>query len=75
MDNLDTTFEYEKAIEELENIVNKLKLENCSLNEAIKLYERGIKLHEFCTTELNKAEQKVLIYNKENNVLSEFKEE
>ena len=36
---------YEQAYSKLEEILNKLETNNASLDESLKLYEEGIKLH------------------------------
>ena len=40
MDNMT----FEEAKKKLEEIVNKIKNENCTLDEALNLYEEGVKL-------------------------------
>ena len=49
MDNLT----FEEAKKKLEDIVAKIKNENCTLDEALKLYEEGIKLAKFCDEKLS----------------------
>lgn len=56
---------FEKSLEELENIVAKLEKEDCSLNEAMELFETGIKLTKLCNEELNKAKLKIDLLTKE----------
>ncbi len=50
---------YEKAMEELENIVNKLENSKETMDESFSLYEKGIKLIKFCDEYLNKQENKI----------------
>ncbi len=57
---------YEEAIEELRKIVNTLNEGKVSLDESIKLYERGIELANICDKKLKEVEEKVSIINKEN---------
>ena len=52
---------FEKALNELEQIVNKLEKGGLSLNESLALFEKGIKLARFLRSELDKAEKKVEI--------------
>ena len=56
---------FEKALTELEQIVNKLEKGGLSLNESLALFEKGIKLARFLRAELDKAERKgeILIKN------------
>jgi exodeoxyribonuclease VII small subunit len=50
---------FENAIKELEQIVGKLEDSELPLDDALKLFERGIKLSQLCSTKLDDAEQKV----------------
>ena len=52
---------FEQALTELEQIVNKLEKGGLSLNESLALFEKGIKLARFLRAELDKAERKVEI--------------
>ena len=50
----------------LEDIVKQLEQENSNLEEAIELYEKGIRLSKECSDTLNKARQKIIDISKEN---------
>ena len=50
---------FEEAYESLEKIANKLNSGDVSLEEALKLYEEGIKLSSLCTKALEEAKQKI----------------
>ena len=50
---------FENAISELEEIVEKLEDSELPLDDALKLFERGIKLSQLCSSKLDSAEQKV----------------
>ena len=50
---------FENAIKELEQIVEQLEDSELSLDDALKLFERGIKLSQLCSAKLDDAEQKV----------------
>jgi len=56
---------FEKALEELEQIVAKLEKGNLSLEESLKLFEEGIKLSRFCNSKLEEAERKIEILQKD----------
>jgi len=56
---------FEKALEELEKIVEKLEKGGLSLNESLSLFEKGVKLAKFLRGELEKAEKKVEILLKD----------
>jgi exodeoxyribonuclease VII small subunit len=47
---------YEKAFQELEQIVSKLENETQNLEESLSLYERGQALAHYCADLLEKAE-------------------
>lgn len=50
---------FENMMEGLENIVKKLDNETVSLEEALDLYQRGMKLSASCDETLKSAEKKV----------------
>ena len=50
---------YESAIKQLEEIVMKLEDGNLSLDESVKLFEKGAKLSAFCDKALREAELKI----------------
>lgn len=50
---------FEKSLAELENIVAKLEKEDYSLDEAIQLFEKGVKLTNVCNAQLNDAKLKI----------------
>jgi len=56
---------FEKALAELEKIVEKLEGGDLSLNESLALFEKGVKLARYLREELQKAEKKVEILLKD----------
>lgn len=52
---------FEDSINELEEIVQKLEKGECPLDEAVKLFEKGVKISNECHKTLNEAEQKIKI--------------
>ena len=52
---------FEKALADLENIVQRLDENDLSLDEALSLFEEGIKLSRFCSQKLGSVENKVEI--------------
>lgn len=56
---------FEKAISELEGIVEKLEKGGLALNESLALFEKGVKLARFLREELEKAEKKIDILLKD----------
>jgi len=60
-----TSLSFEKALAELESIVQKLEKGGLSLNESLALFEKGVKLARSLREELGKAEKKVEILLKD----------
>jgi exodeoxyribonuclease VII small subunit len=56
---------FEKALEDLEKIVENLEKGGLSLNESLALFEKGVKLARYLREELEKAEKKVEILLKD----------
>ena len=56
---------FEKALEELEGIVEKLEKGGLPLNKSLSLFEKGVKLAKYLRGELEKAEKKVDILLKD----------
>jgi len=70
-----TKFNFEKAIKELETLVEKMEQGDIGLEESLKHFEHGIALTRACQDALVEAEQKVQILLKENNnELTDFSE-
>ena len=72
------TFNLEKALSDLEAIVEELESGDLPLDKAMKKFEEGIKLTRGCQTALKDAEQKVEILLRDaggDDVLGDFAEE
>ena len=54
-------FNFEKALENLEELVSSMENGELSLEDSLKAFERGIKLTRECQTALKEAEQKVQV--------------
>ena len=52
---------FEKAIEELEEIVKKLEKGELTLDESIEFFQRGVELTKYCSKRLDEAERSVTI--------------
>jgi exodeoxyribonuclease VII small subunit len=52
---------FEKAMAQLEQIVQELESEDLPLEKAIKKFEEGIKLSKFCNRKLEESEKKVTV--------------
>ena len=68
----DKEITYESAIAELRDIVKQLNEGKASLDDSITVYNRGIELSKFCSAKLDEAEQKILIYNKDQDETQPF---
>lgn len=61
---------FEKALEQLENIVHEMESGQLSLESSLKKFEEGIKLSQYCSKKLEETEKKInlLIENKDGTV-------
>ena len=50
---------FEQAIEELELLVSKMEEGKTSLSQTLKMFEEGIKLTQYCQSQLNQTEQSI----------------
>lgn len=50
---------YERAIEELQQIIDRIETGQIGLEESLKAYERGVRLQEHCQQILSTTEQRV----------------
>lgn len=64
---------FEKALEELETLVNDLENGDIELNEAVKKYNDGMKLSKYCHDLLDNAEQVIVTLMKDDE-LTDFNE-
>ncbi|HWO99434.1 MAG TPA: exodeoxyribonuclease VII small subunit [Methylococcus sp.] len=71
------TLRFEEALDELEQLVERMEQGNLSLDESLKLFERGVELTRTCQKALQEAEQKVQILLEETGgaTLSPFHDE
>ena len=63
-----TKFNFEEALETLEGLVEAMEEGELSLEESMKAFEQGIKLTRECQTALEKAEQKVQLLVKSDDL-------
>ena len=66
------SFNFEQALEDLEELVTAMEEGELSLEESLRAFERGIKLTRECQTALKKAEQKVQVLINEDGDTEEF---
>jgi exodeoxyribonuclease VII small subunit len=58
---------FEKAMEQLEEIVHELESVDLPLEKAIKKFEEGIQLAKFCSDKLDETEKRISILLKDQN--------
>ena len=69
---------FENAMRRLEGIVQALESGDLGLDEALKKFQEGIKLSQFCSNKLDETEKRVsiLLKDEEGNIREEpFQEE
>lgn len=59
---------FEEALVRLEEIVRKLEQGDSTLDEALSLFEEGVKLARFCNEKLDAAEAKIEIMVNEGRI-------
>lgn len=59
MDNPVEDLSFEDALKELEQIVHRLETGEASLDDSIRLYERGDKLRQRCAERLDQAQARI----------------
>ncbi|MCX2784146.1 exodeoxyribonuclease VII small subunit [Microbulbifer thermotolerans] len=63
---------FEEALEELENLVERLETGDLPLEEALADFERGVKLTRECQQKLATAEQKVKVLMEDSGGIREL---
>lgn len=64
-----TPLDFEKALKELETLVERMERGEISLEDSLKHFERGIELTRACQKALREAEQKVHILMEKDGAL------
>jgi len=65
-----TKLSFEAAMDQLELTVTKLENGDVPLEQAIELFQEGMKLSRFCSQKLEQVERKIEILMEENGELS-----
>ena len=60
-------FNFNKGLLELENIISKMESGELSLEDSLKNFEEGVKIHRKCHTALMDAEQRINILTEQDN--------
>jgi exodeoxyribonuclease VII small subunit len=58
---------FEKAMEQLEEIVQELESVDLPLEKAIRRFEEGVQLAKFCSGKLDETEKRITILLKDQN--------
>lgn len=66
-------FNFEKSLQRLEEITQKLESQDFSLDDSLKLFEEGVKLTRVCEKSLSDAEKKMEILKSVN--IEDYNEE
>lgn len=53
--------DFETSLKELSSIVERLESGECTLDESITLFEKGMKISKQCSDTLEKARQKIIM--------------
>ena len=64
-------FDFNKGLAELEVIINKMESGELSLEDSLKYFEKGVKLHRKCHSALTDADQPVNYLSEEDNYSKE----
>ena len=60
-------FNFNKGLLILEDIINKMESGDLSLEESLKYFEEGVKIHRQCHTALSDAEQRISVLSESDN--------
>ena len=60
-------FNFNKGLHELENIISKMESGELSLEDSLKNFEEGVKIHRKCHSALMDAEQRINILTEQDN--------
>ena len=64
---MSSKFDFNEGLSELEEIIGKMESGDLSLEESLKYFEKGIKLHRQCHSALSSAEQRISVLSEEDN--------
>ena len=64
---MSSKFDFNKGLSELEEIIGKMESGDLSLEESLRYFEKGIKLHRQCHSALSSAEQRISVLSEEDN--------
>ena len=64
-------FNFNKGLLHLEEIINKMESGELSLEDSLKYFEEGVKIHRQCHTALTDAEQRISVLSDSDNYIEE----
>ena len=64
-------FNFNKGLLQLEEIINKMESGELSLEDSLKYFEEGVKIHRQCHTALTDAEQRISVLSDSDNYSKE----
>jgi len=64
-------FNFNKGLLELEEIINKMDSGELNLEDSLKYFEEGVKIHRQCHTALTDAEQRISVLSENDNYSEE----
>ena len=64
-------FNFNKGLLQLEEIINKMESGELSLEDSLKYFEEGVKIHRQCHTALTDAEQRISVLSENDNYTEE----
>ena len=64
-------FNFNKGLLQLEEIINKMESGELSLEDSLKYFEEGVKIHRQCHTALTDAEQRISVLSESDNYSGE----
>jgi len=64
-------FNFNKGLLQLEEIINKMESGELSLEDSLKYFEEGVKIHRQCHTALTDAEQRISVLSDTDNYSQE----
>jgi len=64
-------FNFNKGLMQLEEIINKMESGELSLEDSLKYFEQGVKIHRQCHTALTDAEQRISVLSDADNYTEE----
>ena len=64
-------FNFNKGLLQLEEIINKMESGELSLEDSLKYFEEGVKIHRQCHTALTDAEQRISVLSDIDNYTEE----